>query len=213
MSVRKLFWEDPYLANNQAKITGVQGNLVTVDQSVAFAFSGGQQSDIGTIGGYDILDAYKQGGQIFYQIQDDHDLRLDQDVEVVIDWTKRYQTMKLHFGAELVLELVYRNFGHPEKIGANITHEKARVDFFWDGNINEIFAKLQEMLDAMIAADLPITCGFEDEQRQKRFWKIAGFAKVPCGGTHIRSTGEIGALALKRKNIGKAKERIEIYLQ
>jgi alanyl-tRNA synthetase len=35
---------------------------------------------------------------------------------------------------------------------------------------------------------------------------------VPCGGTHIKKTGEIGAIALKRNNIGKGKERIEILL-
>jgi Ser-tRNA(Ala) deacylase AlaX len=35
---------------------------------------------------------------------------------------------------------------------------------------------------------------------------------MACGGTHPRSTAEVGALRLKRKNIGKGKERIEISL-
>ncbi|HLT78007.1 MAG TPA: hypothetical protein VKZ87_11510 [Ferrovibrio sp.] len=38
------------------------------------------------------------------------------------------------------------------------------------------------------------------------------FAAVPCGGTHLRRTGEIGAIRLKRVNIGKGKERVEIAL-
>jgi Ser-tRNA(Ala) deacylase AlaX len=35
---------------------------------------------------------------------------------------------------------------------------------------------------------------------------------VRCGGTHLRNTSEVGAVALRRDNIGKGKERIEIRL-
>ncbi|HOG04600.1 MAG TPA: alanyl-tRNA editing protein, partial [Accumulibacter sp.] len=38
------------------------------------------------------------------------------------------------------------------------------------------------------------------------------FARVPCGGTHVRRTGEIGSIRLKRNNIGRGKERVEILL-
>ena len=41
---------------------------------------------------------------------------------------------------------------------------------------------------------------------------IDGFARVACGGTHIKRTGEVGPIKLKRNNIGKGKERIEIFL-
>ncbi len=51
-----------------------------------------------------------------------------------------------------------------------------------------------------------------DEAAQRRFWKIDGFAEVPCGGTHVKSTVEVGYVSLKRKNIGGGKERIEITL-
>ncbi len=213
MSVRKIFWEDPYLSSIKAKITDVKDNAVTLDQTVAFAFSGGQQSDFGTIGGYRIIEARKDGLEIYYTIENSHDLSVGQEVTVAIDWEKRYRIMKLHFAAEIVLELVYQNYGEPEKIGANITCEKSRVDFYWDGNISDIFPDLAQKAQAIIASDQPIECGFEDVNRQKRYWKLEGFAKVPCGGTHIKKTGEIGSIAFKRKNIGRGKERIEIYLK
>ncbi|WP_421852133.1 hypothetical protein [Marinomonas sp.] len=41
---------------------------------------------------------------------------------------------------------------------------------------------------------------------------IDNFAQVPCGGTHVKSTRELGSIRLKRKNVGKGKERVEIYL-
>ena len=45
-----------------------------------------------------------------------------------------------------------------------------------------------------------------------RSWEVEGFARVPCGGTHLKRTGEVGTIALKRKNVGGGKERVEITL-
>ncbi|HSQ40236.1 MAG TPA: hypothetical protein VLM78_08735 [Anaerolineales bacterium] len=41
---------------------------------------------------------------------------------------------------------------------------------------------------------------------------MAGFAHVPCGGTHLKRTGEVGRIELKRDNIGKGKERIKVTI-
>ncbi|MGE4319730.1 MAG: alanyl-tRNA editing protein [Deferribacterales bacterium] len=213
MTVSKLFWTDPYLSECEAEVTSADGGVITLSRTVAYAFEGGQQSDSGTIGGYEILEAVRDGKEIFYHLTDGHGLKKGDSVHVSIDWEKRYRIMRLHFAAELVLELVYQNFGHPEKIGANITDEKARVDFMWDGNISETFPVIEPMLKDMIDKDTDITSAFDDEETERRYWKIEGFAKVPCGGTHIRKTSEVGRLGLKRVNPGKGKERIEITLK
>ncbi|WP_271808891.1 alanyl-tRNA editing protein [Clostridium beijerinckii] len=213
MAVKKVFWENPYLTEIESKVKSIDNNVVTLDQTIVFAFSGGQQSDSGTIGGVKIIEARKEGKEIFYTLEQNHNLKPNQNVMVEIDWEKRYKLMKLHFAAEIVLELVYQNYNHPEKIGANITEEKARVDFFWNGNISEIFPELMNKIKNLIDSDLDIISTFEDEETERRYWLIEGFAKVPCGGTHLKKTGEICSISLKRKNLGGGKERIEIYLQ
>ena len=53
---------------------------------------------------------------------------------------------------------------------------------------------------------------FSDIENERRYWEIKGFSKVPCGGTHVKSTAEVGYITLKRVNIGGGKERIEIKL-
>lgn len=212
MPVRKLFWDNPYLAECNSIVTFVNGKTITLDQTIAYAFEGGQQSDFGTIGGYEIINAEKRGMEIYYTLPDIHNLSIGDKVKVSIDWEKRYRIMRLHFAAELVLEFVYQNYNHPEKVGANITHDKARVDFCWDGNISGIFAFLESELKKMIDADLNIISAYSDEENERRYWEICNFTKIACGGTHIRKTGEIGKLKLKRINPGKGKERIEIYL-
>lgn len=84
--------------------------------------------------------------------------------------------------------------------------------FLLDHPITELFPEVLTRYDAIIDKDEPIHVGFSDVQTQQRFWKIEGFAEVPCGGTHVKSTGEVGYVTLRRKNIGGGKERIEIRL-
>ena len=132
---------------------------------------------------------------------------------VNIDWTRRYRLMRLHFAAEIVLELVYQFFDRPFKIGANIAEDKARIDFRWEGRISEAFPVLMERAGKIIHADFPIRSEFSDPETEQRYWEIEGFARVSCGGTHLRHTGEVGNIRLRRNNIGKGKERIEIYLE
>jgi len=61
MPVRKVFWEDPYCIELAAHVTGVDGARVTLDQTIVYAFAGGQQSDSGTIAGYEILRRARTG--------------------------------------------------------------------------------------------------------------------------------------------------------
>ena len=120
--------------------------------------------------------------------------------------------MRLHFAAELVLELIGRTAPGIGKTGAHIAANKARIDFAYDGNISELFLPVLTEFARLVAADLPIVSAFEDEATERRYWEIAGFARVPCGGTHPRRTGEVGAIVLTRKNPGKGVERVEIRL-
>ena len=210
---RKLFWEDPYRRALQTRITGVSGAWVRVAETIFYALSGGQESDAGTIAGQAVLEARKDGKEITYRLAPDHGLSVGDAVAMAIDWTRRYRLMRLHFAAELVLELVYRDFGPVEKTGAHIAEEKARIDFAWDGSIAAIIPHLEERVRAIVAADLPIESAFSDLAAQRRYWRIEGFAQVPCGGTHLTRTSEVGAITLKRKNPGKGRERIEVVLR
>ena len=150
---------------------------------------------------------------IVYTLEANHGLKPGDAVRMEIDWQRRYKLMRLHLAAELVLELVYQNFGAIEKVGAHIAQDKARIDFEWEGSISETLPFIKERALAMVKADMEIISAFSDKENQRRYWEIEGFARVPCGGTHLKKTGEIGDIKLKRKNPGKGKERIEIYLQ
>jgi len=209
---RKVFWENPYQTELETHITTVNGNIITLADTIFYAFAGGQESDNGTINGIEVLNAEKQEQEIFYTVPDGHDFEIGQPVILKINWERRYKLMRLHFAAEIILELAYQNLEGIEKIGAHIAEDKSRIDFLWDSSIKSAFPMLLEKAHTLIEANHKIISAFSDEAQERRYWQIDGFAKVACGGTHLKKTGEVGEIRLKRKNIGGGKERIEIYL-
>ena len=209
---KKAFWSDPYATRHRAVVSAVRGAEVELDSTIFFAFSGGQESDHGTLGGQPVLSARKEGLLIVYTLPADHGLVEGQDVDIEIDAERRLRLMRLHFAAEVVLELFYRQLPGVDKVGAHIAQDKARIDFAWPESIAPLLADIAAQANRIIADDLEIRTGFEDEATERRYWEVSGFSRVPCGGTHVRRTGEIGPVRLKRNNIGKGKERVEIFL-
>lgn len=210
---QKVFWLNPYLTELETTIETVNADQVTVKETIFYAFSGGQESDYGSIGGYAVTEAKKEGKKIFYKLAENHDLKVGDSVKIIIDWPRRYKLMRLHFAAEVVLELVCRQFPEIKKIGAHIAQEKARIDFEWQETITPFIPLLQQEAQAIIDSNQEIISAFSNGADERRYWKIKEFSQVPCGGTHIKRTGEIGVIRLKRINPGKGKERIEIFVE
>ena len=210
--LRKIFWLDAYRTAHKTRIAGVDNQWVRLEETIFFAFSGGQESDAGTVAGHPVLAAEIEGLDIVYTLPPNHGLRAGDEVEVTIDWNRRYRLMRLHFAAEMVLQIVYKLRPGIERIGAHISADKSRVDFALDSSIAALFPQIEAQVATLLTADLPIVTAFADEAAERRYWEVDGFARMPCGGTHPRSTAEVGAIKLKRKNTGKSKERIEITL-
>ncbi|MDR0642393.1 MAG: alanyl-tRNA editing protein [Treponema sp.] len=208
----KLFWEDTYRAQNEAVVTSIDGDVVTVDKTVAFAYPGGQVFDTGTLGGFPILNARYENRELYYTLPAGHTLNKGDAVTVIIDWDRRYALMKLHFVTELLLVVLGKNYGRHKITQADILPDKAIVGFDWNIDIAGTFPTLNEELKKLIADDIPIISAYQDRENEKRYWEIPGLAKVPCGGTHLKRTGEIGPFVLKKIPAEKGKAALEIEL-
>src|SRR3989338_5812648 len=102
LSVEKVFWADPYLTELPTQVATVEGDIITLERTLFYAFSGGQESDSGTIGPYPVLEARTAERQIFYRLEEGHALKPGSPVLVRIDWVRRYRLMRLHFAAEII---------------------------------------------------------------------------------------------------------------
>jgi len=208
----KVFWDDPYQVELESTVSRVDGPCIELEETIFYAESGGQESDAGTIGGIQVIKAEKLGLSIVYTLEHEPNFQAGTVVTTQIDWPRRYALMKLHFAAEVILEVVTHRFPEMTKVGAHISADKSRIDFEWHESIKPLLLELQQQAQSVIDSHADIISDFSDTSEQRRYWKVDGFAQVPCGGTHLKNTSEVGRIQLKRKNIGKGKERIEISL-
>lgn len=210
MPTVRRFWTEPYRTSLETTATAVDGARVELAETIFYAESGGQESERGTIGGIEVVNAVGAGDTIHYTLQHMPPFAAGDTVTVEIDWERRYRLMRLHFAAEIVLVLMLELAADAERIGAHISQDKARLDYRVDRSLASLVGELERRANEVIAADYPIVSEFTDPVRQRRRWRIDRFGAVPCGGTHIGSTGEVGPIRLARRNPGKGKERIEI---
>ena len=210
-NMKKIFWDNPYQHTLQTSVTSINGPEVMFNETIAYSFAGGQESDKATVNGIPILNSRREENLIYYTLPEDHGLAAGDAVTMIIDWPRRNKLMRLHFAAEIILEIVYQHF-HLEKVGAHIAEHKSRIDFKCDENISQHFDAILAIYNDIIKNNYPIEKGYSDLATQRRFWKIEGFAQVPCGGTHVDTTSEVGYVKLKRERPGKGIERIEIRL-
>jgi Ser-tRNA(Ala) deacylase AlaX len=90
----------------------------------------------------------------------------------------------------VVLEVGCAALPGVERIGAHIAQDKARIDFAWPESVAERLLAISERVAAIVTVDLPVRSAFSDRAAGRRFWEVEGVARVPCGDTHLRRTGE-----------------------
>ncbi len=217
---KKLFWEDPYLDHCVARVTAIDGCKVKVDQTVFYAFSGGQESDAGTIGGVEVVEAVKQGDKediidIEYTLAEVPSFSVGDEVEIKIDAERRTGLRNYHSLAHLMYYFVIAELGKVKIKGSHVSAEKCRMDFDFDSSVSETLPAIAEKMNAFLAQGHEIKCVPDSEKADLRWWTCDagefGVWKMPCGGTHVRNTSELadfGSVQLKRVTKGKGRERI-----
>ncbi|MDD5086305.1 MAG: alanyl-tRNA editing protein [Candidatus Nanoarchaeia archaeon] len=195
-----------------SRVAAIEDNKVWLDKTVFFAFSGGQASDKGTINGINVLEAVKQNeDEIYYILEKEPDFAVGDNVKVEIDWDYRYKIMKIHSAAHIVYYYFIEKVGQQKVIGSNISIDKARLDFAYDESVGLLLEEIQEKTNNTIKEGIDIKTFQDEKDPTRRFWECGKWL-MPCGGTHVKNTKEIGQIKLKRKNIGAGKERIEVIL-
>ncbi len=232
---RFLFRDDAYLSSTPATVLEVtaEGGVV-LDQTVFYAASGGQPGDSGRLVLADgtslvIATAIHPDGdktRIVHVPSEGQTLPAVGDtVTAELDWDRRHRLMRMH----TALHLLSVVFPFPVT-GGQIGEDKGRLDFDMP-EVPENLDALAAELNAMIAADHPVTSEWitdaEMEERadliktmkvkppmgqgRVRLVRIGDVDLQPCGGTHVASTGEIGAVALgKIEKKGKQNRRVSL---
>ena len=233
-----LFRDDAYLKSATAELVDLTDNGGLIfDQTVFYPIGGGQPSDVGELISGDLnlkvreVRKGDQGKVVFFVEGSTEGIQIGQKFQQKIDWPTRYGYMKIHTALHLLSVVIPLGV-----TGGSIGSQKGRLDFempeplenkeILENELNELIARGLKITESWITdAELEENPSLVKTMRVK---PPMGQGKVrlvrigtetdeidlqPCGGTHVKSTLEIGKIRLgKVENKGKSNRRVHLHL-
>ena len=233
-----LFVTDPYMTDGTGLVVGhtPEGGII-LDQTIFYPTGGGQPGDSGILewdgGRLEVATTLKSDGDAIVLVPATPDPLPPVGVSVrqALDWRRRFGHMRVHTALHLLSVVI------PLPVtGGAIADTKGRLDFDMP-EAPEDSAAIEEALNALVARDLPVT---DDWITDAELAANPGLVKTlsvappkgagrvrlvriglgsdqidlqPCGGTHVASTGQIGALRLgKIEKKGRRNRRVYLHL-
>ena len=229
------YLRDAYLREAEATVIAVDGDRVALDTTVFYPTGGGQPHDTGTItwdgGQAEVTDVRKEGGLVWHSL-DGPTPAIAAEVHLSLDWHRRHALMRTHTALHVLCGVIWNEWG-TAVTGGNMEPLSARMDFEFDPLPEGFGARVEELVNAELAAARPIEVAFlsrdtavEDEDlirtkvnmipesvKEIRVVDIVGLDKQADGGTHVHSTDEVGRVrVVKTESKGKANKRIRIEI-
>ena len=229
----KIFEEDAYKKEIITTIKKIdkENKSIELEDTIFYGQSGGQPGDIGKISTKEleikVENTIKAEGSIKNILESIDGLEINQEVSAKVNWNKRYKHMRMHSALHLMCAAVPLGV-----TGGQIGFEKSRLDFNDpDKKINK--EALEDKINALMKNDHKIMYEYIDSKildnqpelvrtmsvkppkidGKLRFVKIGDIDFQPCGGTHVKSTIEIGEIIIgKIENKGKMNRRVNILL-
>lgn len=213
-----LYTDDAYLQSCTAQVVRADDQSIVLDRTVFYAMGGGQPGDSGILQLPDgreirIIDTRKGEDSILHIPEPNSIIpEAGEQVTATIDWERRYAHMRIHTCLHLLSAVV-----QAPVTGGSISADKGRLDFDVPEPIlakDEITAGLNKLIEANYTVGTRwITNEELDAQPELvktmsvqpprgsgkvRLLDIEGIDLQPCGGTHVRATGEIGAVRVRK---------------
>lgn len=207
----RLYYADSYLRVFDARILDVSPHggeyAVILDRTAFFPTSGGQPHDLGVIGGAEVTDVIDGGDVVVHVVT----RPAEGMVRGEIDWPRRFDHMQQHTGQHILSQAALRVLGaHTRAVhfGAELcTLDLDRADL-----TPEMAERAEDLANAIVAEDRPVSARMVDEAALPelglrrparprgaiRVVEVEEFDRSACGGTHVRRTGEIGLIKIRR---------------
>ena len=227
---------DAYARSTDAAVVEVRPDGVVLDRTVFYAKGGGQSGDTGVLrwdgGECRVTDTVRQGGVPLHVVEGEPP-EPGTRVHAEIDWDRRHLLMRSHTALHALSGIIWRDYG-AKVTGGNISQPgEARMDFELDAMSGDFGREVEAKLNEALAAGRPVNVLFlpraealadPDLIRTKvslipeavdpiRVIDIEGIDRQADGGTHVRSTSEVGRVqVVKTDSKGKAFKRMRIAL-
>jgi alanyl-tRNA synthetase len=217
----RLYYTDAYLSDFRARVLDQSdgGRRVYLEQSAFYPTSGGQLHDLGTLAGVTVVDVVDEDSRVAHILAEPLASGIS-EVAATIDWARRFDFMQQHTGQHLLSALFEDRYKWPT-VSVHFGTESATLDVTAPNFDVSQLADAEIIANALVAENREVSVSFEDAATAQglrkpsdrvgalRIVSIDGLDRSACGGTHVRHTGEIGAIFLRRAEKTKGQVRIE----
>lgn len=212
----RLYYIDSYLTSFRASV--VQGGVRAIlDRSAFYPSSGGQPQDAGRIGGQAVLDVIEEDGRVIHVLAGPV---APGEVDCEIDWKRRFDHMQQHTGQHLLSAVFEELFGIAT-VSFHMGAASSTIDLACPALNQDQIEAAEQRANAIVFENRPVSVSFEDAASAAglrkpserggvlRIVSIANLDRSACGGTHVRSTGEIGMILLRSTEKIRGNVRLE----
>jgi alanyl-tRNA synthetase len=215
----RLYYSDAYLVDFDAFVVdrGDGGRRVYLDRSAFYPTSGGQPFDTGRLGEVEVVDVVDEGERIAHVLSGPP---AGDRLHGRVDWGRRFDHMQQHTGQHLLSAVIAERFGH-ETVSVHFGRESSTLDLTTASLSHAHVVEAERLVNRAVTDNRPVTVGFEDaatatglrkpsdRQGTIRIVTIDGLDRSACGGTHVRATGEIGAILIRKVERVRQVTRLE----
>jgi len=215
---QRLYYQDSYLKEFQARVvdSSPDGLRVYLDRTAFYPTSGGQPFDTGVLENIPVTDVVDEGDRVAHVVRE---MLQCEHVHGAVDWPRRFDHMQQHTGQHLLSAVLVELFEAPT-VSFHLGAESSTID------IARILEPAQlrhaeRRANEIAFENRPVTVTYRDSsealdlrkpterQGSVRIVSIQDLDRSACGGTHVRATGEIGAILIRRLDRIRGNQRIE----
>ena len=225
------YLRDAFVREFDATVIAVDGNCVALDATYFYPTGGGQPHDTGTLGSAHVSEVRKEGDAVWHTLQGPVP-SVGDVVHGVVDWDRRFNLMRTHTAMHILCGVIWNEWQVPVT-GGNMEPLSARMDFEFDPLPEGFAQRVEDLVNETIARDFPIEVSFLPREtavldadlirtkvslipetvKEIRVVDIVGLDKQADGGTHVRSTADVGRFrVIKLENKGKGNKRVRVEI-
>jgi len=215
----RLYYTDAYLARFDAVVTDRtdEGRRVYLDRTAFYPTSGGQPFDTGRLGGVAVVDVVDEGDRIAHLLAGPVE---GSRVEGTLDWPRRVDHMQQHTGQHLLSAVIAERFG-AATVSVHFGPQSSTLDLDAGAFTHGWVIETETRANAAVTENRAVRVSFEEAATAAglrkasgrvgtiRIVTVEGLDRSACGGTHVRATGEIGPIAIRKVERVKQGVRLE----
>jgi alanyl-tRNA synthetase len=216
----RLYYTDAYLRDFDARVVdrANEGRTLYLDRTAFYPTSGGQPFDTGTLAGIAVTNVVDEGERVAHVLA--APAPTVDTVHGTIDWTRRFDHMQQHTGQHL-LSAIFADTFELETVSVHFGAESSTLDLDTESLSQKTLLAAEQLANAAIAEPRAVTVAFENaatvtglrkpppREGELRVVSIDALDRSACGGTHVRSTAEIGSILLRGTERVRKTTRVE----